>query len=115
MVDPNMKDFYGRLDRIQRVHAAGGGFEAQGTLGMFHYNSLRRKRRRATWIMPVLLVCLTVLLIKAAVLATIGRDFYDDRIAMLKQGSTIDQAGAYVLEAGEATVWVSEVIRGAIP
>ena len=114
MVDPNMKDFYGRVDRIQRIHAAGGGFEAEGTLGMFHYNAQRRRRYRSTWIMPILLVALTVLLIKAGVLAVIGQDFYDDRVVMLQQGSVIDQAGAYVLEAGQATIWLSEVIRGVI-
>ncbi|MCV2867949.1 hypothetical protein OEW28_04855 [Defluviimonas sp. WL0002] len=114
MVDPNMKNFYGRVDRIQRVHAAGGGFEAQGTLGMFHYNALRKKRRRATWLMPALLVCVTVLLIKAGVMATIGPELYQDRIAMLQQGNALDRAGAYVLEAGQATVWLSEIIRGVI-
>ena len=34
MYDPNMRDFYRRVGRIERTHAQGGGFEAAGTLGM---------------------------------------------------------------------------------
>jgi len=114
MVDPNLQNFHGRVGRIQRIHAAGGGFEAAGTLGMFYYNTLRKRRRKATWIAPVVLVMLTVLLIKAGVLAVIGQEFYDDRVAMLQQGNIVDQAGAYVLQAGQTTVWLSEAIRGII-
>lgn len=114
MIDPNMKNFYGRLDRIERTHAAGGGFEAVGTLGMSYYSAQRRRARRGAWIMPVAMVVATVVGLKAGMLATIGPDLYQDRVAMLSQGGLVDQAGAYVLEAGPITVWLSDQMRGLV-
>jgi len=112
MIDSNMKDFYGRIDRIERTHAAGGGFEAVGTLGMSYYTGQRRKARRRTWIMPAAMLVATVIGLKAGVLATIGPDLYQDRVTMLSEGSLVDKAGAFVLESGPLTVWLSEQIRG---
>jgi hypothetical protein len=111
MVDPNMRDFYGRVGRIQKTHENGGGFEAAGTLGMTYYNSLKVRRSRMTWLMPVVLVAATIIAIKAAVLANIGTETYAARIAALQAGDMADRIGAYVLVADPLTQFVAEQFR----
>jgi hypothetical protein len=103
MVDRNMQNFYGRLGRINRVHESGGGFEAEGALGMSYYNARRKPARRAGILGPVVLVMMTVIAIKAAVLASIGPERYEERIAALRAGSSVEQAGAWVLQADPLT------------
>jgi hypothetical protein len=112
MFDPNMHDFQGRIARIQKTHAAGGGFEAEGTLGMYYYNSLKVQRRRGVWIFPTALVFATILFIKAGVLASIGADAYAGRIASLKGGGMVDVMGAWVLQADPLTIKLAALIDG---
>lgn len=113
MFDPNLRDFQGRIARIQKTHAAGGGFEADGTLGMYYYNSLKVQRRRGAWVFPVALVFATVLAMKAAVLATVGAESYAERIAALRSGGMVDVIGAWVLQADPVTVKLSTLLVGA--
>ncbi len=115
MVDRNMQNFYGRLGRIERIHDAGGGFEADGTLGMAYYNARRKPvRRRGGFLGPLVLVMVTVVAIKAAVLATIGPERYGERMAALREGSAVEQVGAYVLKAEPVTAWAAGWIASAI-
>ncbi len=111
MHDPNMRNFYNRLGRIERTHQMGGGFEADGTLGMTYYNSLKVQRRRMTWLGPVLLVLMTIVAIKSAVLARIGDDTYAQRIAVLSQGDTADRIGAWVLQADPLTQYLAQQFK----
>lgn len=112
MHDPNLQDFYGRVDRIERTHKAGGGFEAAGTLGMTYYNSLKLQKRRGTWIFPAAMVCLAVVAIKAGVLANIGGNAYGERIAALQAGGMADRVGAWVLQADPLTVKLAGMVGG---
>lgn len=112
MLDPNLRDFQGRVARIEKTHAAGGGFEADGTLGMYYYNSLKVERRRGTWIFPVALAFGTIIATKAAVLASIGASAYADRIAGLRAGGMVDVMGAWVLQADPVTVKLSALMHG---
>lgn len=115
MVDRNLQNFYGRLGRIENIHRAGGGFEADGTLGMSYYNSRRQRgRRRTGWLAPLALVAMAVLGLKAAVHATIGEELYEERVAELRAGGGLHQAGAYVLQADPLTVAISEKIGALI-
>lgn len=114
MVDRNMQDFYGRLGRIDRIHQSGGGFEADGALGMSYYNTRRKPARRRGVLAPVVLVMLTVIAIKAAVLASIGAERYEERIAALRAGSGVEQGGAWVLQADPLTTMLADSLRGVI-
>lgn len=115
MVDRNLQNFYGRLGRIERIHAAGGGFEADGTLGMSHYKRSEPRARRFGLMGPLALVLMAVIAIKAAVLATIGADAYQDRIAQLQAGGTADHVGAYVLQADPLTVALAAQVGKFLP
>mgnify|MGYP003460638737 FL=1 len=110
MYDTNMRDFYRRVGRIERTHAQGGGFEAAGTLGMTYYNSLKKPQRRGTWVLPVAMVLMTVIAIKAGVLATVGAQSYDDRIAVLRSGDAADRIGAYILSADPLTQALASMV-----
>lgn len=115
MVDRNLQNFYGRLGRIEDIHRAGGGFEADGTLGMSYYNSRRRQRRRRMGVLaPLALIAMSVLGLKAAVHATIGAELYEARVAELRAAGGVQQAGAYVLQADPLTVAISQKIGSLI-
>lgn len=115
MVDRNLQNFYGRLGRIERIHAAGGGFEAEGTLGMSHYPRSDPRVRRFGLMGSLALVLMAVIAIKAAVLATIGAVGYQDRIIRLQAGSTADHLGAYLLQADPLTVALAAQVRKILP
>lgn len=111
MVDRNLQNFYGRVGRIEKIHAAGGGFEAEGTLGMSYYNAKRNRSHRKGFLGPLVLVLMTVVAIKAAVHASIGPELYGERIATLEAGDMADRIGAYVLRADPLTLAISEQLR----
>ncbi len=112
MVDRNLQNFYGRIGRIQNIHDAGGGFEADGTLGMSFYNARRRRNRRRFGILaPLAVVAAVIVGVKSAVHATIGQEVYDQRVAALAAGDTVEKAGAYVLRADPVTLVIADKIR----
>ncbi|MFZ5751072.1 MAG: hypothetical protein ACOY5U_08380 [Pseudomonadota bacterium] len=109
-MDPQLRDFYGRIDRIEKIHEAGGGFEAAGTLGLSHYTRQRRSRRHRNWLFPLVLVMASIVAVKAVVLARIGAEAYAQRVAVLAAGDTADRVGAYVLQADPLTVQVAALL-----
>lgn len=111
MVDRNLQSFYGRLGRIEQIHDAGGGFEAKGALGMSYYKSHRRPARRVGLLAPLVLVLMTVVAIKSAVYASIGPEAYATRIEGMREGSSVERVGAYVLQADPLTVMIAERVR----
>lgn len=111
MVDRNLQNFYGRIGRIEKIHAAGGGFEAEGALGMSYYNARRHPARRKGFLRPLVLVLMTVVGIKSAVHASIGAELYAERLARLEAGTTADRVGAYVLQADPLTLIISDQLR----
>lgn len=111
MVDRNLQNFHGRLGRIDNIHRAGGGFEADGTLGMSFYNARKRQGRRPMGILaPLALVAVTILGLKAVVHATVGSELYEERVAELRGDGNVGRAGAYVLQADPITLLLSEKI-----
>ena len=110
MVDRNMRDFQGRLGRIERIHDGGGGFEADGTLGA---SAVPRRRRRRLLRLPALLALTAVILIllKAGLHAALGPDLYAAKVDLLRAGSDADRAGAWVLQVDPLTENISARIR----
>lgn len=108
MTSPLDPDFAGRLQRVERIHRRGGGFEAAGTLG--RSQSFGRPVRRS-YLRTALLVAGSFLLIKSLLLLQIGEANYQDRVARLKTGGYVETAGAYVMQMDPVTVWVAEKLR----
>lgn len=108
MADPYIKEFRGRLRRVERIHRRGGGFEAAGTLGRSHYTA--RAPRRSSWLKPLLLVAAGALLLKALLYMQIGPVDYADRVARLSKGSQVEKIGAYIMQADGVTVFFGELL-----
>lgn len=111
MVDRNLQNFRGRLGRIRRIHKKGGGFEAEGTLGMTYYSAQRHPRRRPRLLLVLVFLVVALLALKAGLMATIGRDGYEARLALLRKGTNFDRAGALVLTADPLTVGLADILR----
>ena len=110
MADPQWKNFQSRLQRIDRIHQAGGAFEANGTLGRAYFDTTRkRKRFRFPW-RAIAMIFAGLLLFKATLFARVGTEGYDERIAALEAGSEADRIGAWVLSADPVTRWIAAQI-----
>ncbi len=112
MRDSGLKTFETRLARIDRIHAAGGAFEASGALGRSYFDSVRPKERKAFPLRGLALFLGGVLLFKAAILAKVGAGVYDSRVGELALGNWAEQIGAWVLKADPATQWLAGVLHG---
>ncbi|SFC96261.1 hypothetical protein [Tropicimonas isoalkanivorans] len=114
MSDSHFKEFFGRLERIDKIHRSGGGFEADGTLGQSHYTRERARRARRAGLRPALLVVLFMVVLKGFLLASQGEEVYRAKLSALRSGSVIEMAGAYVMAqdpiSNVIAVWVKPLV-----
>jgi len=108
MSDPNMANFYGRIARIQRAHAKGHGFEANGTLGRSHHFRPVRQRRPMLRLLIFVFIC--VFGLKGTILYNVGPESYTARLQRLQSGEEFDKLGAWLMQADPVTVWVAAQI-----
>jgi hypothetical protein len=111
MLDPNRSSFKGRLGRIERTHDAGGGFEADGALGMSYYNSHRRRIRRPRALGILIVAAIVLFGLKAGMHVAIGADAYNYKVAALQAGTDVDRVGAWLLRADPVTLAIAGQIR----
>ncbi|MBZ4022592.1 hypothetical protein CKO11_08995 [Rhodobacter sp. TJ_12] len=102
------------MARIDDIHAAGGAFEANGTLGRSWFDSHRRKARRGLPLRALAFLCIGILLFKGALLAEIGPDTYQARVTLLAEGSSLERVGAWVLQADAPTQWIATQLRAVL-
>ncbi|SOC15769.1 hypothetical protein SAMN05877809_10854 [Rhodobacter sp. JA431] len=114
MSDAGRNTFERRLARIDTIHAEGGAFEAEGTLGRQWYDSHRRKQRKALPFRAIAMLFIGALLFKGALLAEIGPERYNGRVSALANGSTVEQVGAWALQADAPTQWIAGQLRAAL-
>lgn len=97
MYDPNLIDFYDRVQRIRRDHAQGYGMEAVGALGRSAF-----QRREVTYHVPLLgpiaAALLITIMVKALLQIGMGDTDYYARLAELRSGTPWEQ-------------WTSEMMR----
>ena len=103
VADPNIESFEQRLARIDKIHEAGGAFESTGTLGRAYFDATRPRRRRGVSLRALAFLFAAALLFKAAIMAQLGSEGYDERVAALAKGSMPEQVGAWVLQADPVT------------
>ncbi len=110
MVDRNLRDFQGRVGRIERTHDAGGGFEADGALGMSYYRS--RRRLRVPRLPGMIFMSVLILfMLKAGLHVVIGAEAYDQKVSTLRAGSEMDRFGSYLLQADPVTLGIAAQMR----
>ncbi|OCX64718.1 hypothetical protein BFP70_11605 [Thioclava sp. SK-1] len=111
MPGTHQTDFERRLARIDQIHKAGGAFEATGALGRAYFDSHRVKTRRSIPWRGIAALLAGMLLFKATMLAQIGGEAYAARVDLLRDGTMLEQLGAWVLHADTATRFAAEYIR----
>lgn len=108
MADANFQDFDARMARIVRQHQRlSKGYVTKVTRdGLI----VARPRRRVVPFMPwrsVLGLLVVGMVLKVMMFIHLGAEAYEDRVARLAAGSQIEQAGAYILQADPATLWLA--------
>jgi hypothetical protein len=99
--------FEKRLNRIGRTHRqmANGFTPIIGPDGLI---AIRPRRRRPQFpVRGVLILALGFLTFKAIMLAHFGMDGYVERVSALNSGTVLEQAGAWVMQPDQATVWIA--------
>jgi hypothetical protein len=104
-------DFDNRLRRIQksRVKLANGYVSVVGDDGLIVVKPRSRKTRFV--VRPFLFLIVGLLFFKSLILATLGQPVYEERLAALQGGTTIEQAGAWVMQIDPASAFVAAQIR----
>lgn len=105
MADPNMIDFYRRVDRLQKARAKGYGFEAPGTLGRSFYQRPARPRRSI--LAPAVFLILALIVLKGAMIAEIGRAEYQARVERLQAGNGVELFGGWLMQIDPGSEWVA--------
>lgn len=111
MTDPNIKDFYGRVARIERAHAHGFGHEAEGTLGRAAHLRHRTRGRSLPYLRGSVFVMATLIGLKATIYEGLGEETYLSRVASLKQGTAIERVAASVMSPDPVTAWIADAWR----
>lgn len=105
-----------RLKRIVRRHdriASGGAVKTVTADGLIVERPRVYKPRFP--LKGLLAVVVLGFLFKGFVFASLGAEQYAERVAVLQQGSVMEQAGAWVMQADPATLLVAEGISGILP
>ena len=100
-----------RLKRISRNRAR----MAQGYVGQVGRDGLivfRPKRRSGGFpIKGLMLLVLGVFCFKGLILAHLGEQIYETRVASLAEGSVVEQAGAFVMQADPISLAIAQKVR----
>lgn len=103
-------DFTRRLRKLDRKHTA----LTKGTNLVLRRDGLivaQPQRRVSLYPLQfLLLVAVALILFKAALLLHLGPQTYDDRVGTLAQGTGAEKAGAWVMQADPATVYVADQV-----
>jgi hypothetical protein len=108
--DPNLRDFYGRISRIEEARAQGYGFEAPGTIGLSQYRRGVTRRRRSLF-GPIFVAVVMALALKGTIHYKVGASTYNARVEQLLAGQNFDKLGGWLMQADPATLWVSGFIK----
>ena len=108
-------EFDNRIRRInrKRVNLAGGYVSVVGEDGLIVVKP-RRKRARLP-IKSFLFLAVGLLCFKALILASLGQPVYEDRLDKLRAGSTVERAGAWVMQMDPVSTALAGAIRDQLP
>jgi hypothetical protein len=108
VADPNLVDFYNRVERISTAHKNGHGHEAEGTLGRAFYKRAAKKNKSV--VLPFVVGLFIVLCFKGALYHVTGKTNYDFRVEQLKAGEGFDRLGGTLMAAGPMTRFTADRI-----
>jgi len=111
--DPNLNEFYGRVQRIEKMRRKGYGFEAQGTLG--RSATFKRGRSFGRMLRSALVIVAMGFLLKGAILFYVGPETYDRRVSELATGTGFDPLAARLMSADPASTLISAFLGEVFP
>lgn len=101
--------------RLQRVEKASRARRARGSKPVVMPDGLikvkPRRPRPGFPVKGIVLLLLGFFLFKGVMLAHLGDQPYDERVALLAQGTVVEQVGAVVLNVDPITERIAPVIR----
>lgn len=108
-------EFDNRIRRInrKRVNLAGGYVSVVGDDGLIVVKP-RRKRARLP-VRSFLFLAIGLVCFKALILASLGQTVYEDRLDKLRTGSTVERAGAWVMQMDPVSTMLARTIRNQVP
>jgi hypothetical protein len=100
-------EFDKRLRRIQRRNRrlSRGAVPYIDSTGLVTFRPRRQGLRLP--LRGLLLLVVGFIAFKGLVLAHLGTDLYQDRLALLRAGTVIEQGGAWAMQIDPATEWVA--------
>ena len=116
MADANFENFDKRMRRIMRNHEQ----LSRGHVTTVTRDGLivARPRRRVMSFVPwraILAILVLAMASKVALYVNLGPAAYEEIVASLSTGSEIERAGAYLMQADQATLWLAAQIEALMP
>lgn len=111
--DPNLNDFYGRVQRIEKMRRKGYGFEASGTLG--RSATFKRERSVGGMLRSALLIVAMGFVLKGVIHFYVGAETYDLRVSELATGTGFDPVAAGLMSADPITATISAFLGEVFP
>lgn len=112
----NSLNFEKRMRKLDRVH---GRMYAKGIVRKIGKDGLisayPRRRIPQFPLKAFLMLFIAAFLYKATLFAWLGEDVYNERVATLASGATIEQGGAWVMQADPATRFLAGLISSVLP
>tara|TARA_B110000971_G_C19664057_1_gene343674 strand:- start:95 stop:445 length:351 start_codon:yes stop_codon:yes gene_type:complete len=105
-------NFDKRLNAIGLKHAAmARGYTTEiRSDGLIVVKPYVRRRGFSIPVAGVVMLLAGLLFFKAFILAAVGPDLYDERVAKLGEGTFVEQGGAWVMQVEPATEYFATVI-----
>lgn len=99
-----------RLRRLTRKHRrmAHGVIYRIGADGLIQSHPRRRSPRFP--LQGLVILFAAAFMFKGFLYASLTPMIYDERVALLQQGTVVERAGAWVMQADPATVWMGGIL-----
>ncbi len=102
-------------DRLHRIKRSGRRVKKKGHGPVVGPDGLiivrRRKSGRNVPIRGLIYLTCGFILFKAIALAQFGAQGYNERLTIMQEGTAVEQASAWVMQADRVTLWVADKIR----
>jgi hypothetical protein len=107
--------FEQRVRKLSRKHQrmSDGVVHRVGSDGLI--TAYPRRRTPRFPLRGLLILVAVAFLFKAFLLNALGAATYNDRLSELETGTVFEQAGAWVMQADPATIWLADVMADVLP
>ena len=115
MSDANQRKFEVRMNRINRRHQR---LSRGYVMSVNHDGLIIAEPKARSSVIPwrgILFVLVGTLIVKGVMLAPVGPEAYDARVATLAARNQVEKVGAYVLAADPVTQWIAAQVAPLLP